>query len=46
MNVVTIQNAYILSNTKKFTTEFIKIKINSIINFYLKYNQMILHLKL
>ena len=43
MNTVIIWDVYILSNTEKFTTEFIRIKIKFIMNFYLEYNQMILH---
>ena len=45
INVVTIQDAYIFSSTKKFTTEFTEMKIKFIINFYSEYNQVILHSK-
>ena len=38
INAVIIQNAYIFSSIEKFTAEFIEIKINSIINFYSKYD--------
>ena len=43
MNVITVQNAYIFLSAEEFTAEFIKMKIRFIMNFYLEYNQMILH---
>ena len=45
INAVTVQNIYISLNAEEFAAEFIKIKMRFIINFYLKYNQIILYLK-
>ncbi|KAK6579973.1 hypothetical protein PZA11_007681 [Diplocarpon coronariae] len=46
MNRVTIKDANVLLNIDKFLNEFVGLTYSSLIDFFFKYNQFILNIKL